>query len=477
MKYKRSLCWFRRDLRLSDHVALSQAIRQSETVFLLFVFDTNILNKLKDKDDRRVSFIADSLRELEKSIESKNSALIVRYGDPVKEIAKVVQELKIEAVFVNRDYEPNAKARDEQVLTKMKSLGVAFNSNKDQVIFEHPEILTQQGTPFKVFTPYKNAWLKEMREEDCLDFSCKVNRLAPKKDCRNFLWEWSLEKIGFVKNSPNIQPGEKGAKSRFQALKKNIQDYDIDRDFPAITNGTSGLSIHLRFGTISIRALVRFAMNESSQGAKTWLSELIWRDFYQTILDCFPYAAKGSFKPAYDRIKWEGNPKHFKLWVDGMTGYPIVDAAMRHFKRTGWMHNRLRMIVASFLTKDLLIDWRKGEAWFARNLLDFDLAANNGGWQWAASTGCDAQPYFRIFNPITQSKRFDPKGDFIKSEIPELRMFSSKNIHWPIGAKQTEQSRAGCVLGKDYPLPIVDHALQRKLAINMYEKAKIKNRN
>ncbi len=472
MKYKRSLVWLRRDLRLSDNVALSQAIRQSETVFLCFVFDTCILKKLKDKDDRRVSFIADSLRELEKSVESKNSALIVRHGDPVNEIPKIVEELKVEAVFVNKDYEPNAKARDEQVLTKMESMGVAFNSYKDQVIFEYPEILTGQGTPFKVFTPYKNAWLKEISEEVCLDFSCKLDRLAPEKLCKNYLWDWSSEKIGFVQNSPNVQPGEKGAKFRFNAFKKHIKDYDLNRDFPAKNKGTSGLSIHLRFGTISIRTLVRFARKDKSNGSKTWLSELIWRDFYQTILDCFPYAANGSFKPEYDKIQWEGKENHFKLWLDGMTGYPLVDAAMRHFKKTGWMHNRLRMITASFLTKDLLIDWRKGETWFARNLLDFDLAANNGGWQWSASTGCDAQPYFRIFNPVAQSRKFDPEGEFIKSEIPELRGFSKKNIHWPIDAKEPELRKAGCVLGKDYPLPIVDHSLQRMKAITMYKKAK-----
>ena len=477
MKYKRSLCWFRRDLRLSDHVALSHATRQSERVFLFFVFDSNILNKLKDKNDRRVSFIADSLKELEKSLESKNSSLIVRYGDPEKELAKIVNEIKIEAIFVNRDYEPSAKDRDDRVLKEMSSKGVDLNSFKDQVIFEYPEIMTQQGNPFKVFTPYKNAWLKEVREEDYLDFTCKWDRLANKNNCKSHLWEWSLDKIGFVQNSPKIQSGEKGAKLRFSSFKKCIHNYNINRDFPAKAKRTSRLSIHLRFGTISIRTLIRFAMKDKSIGAKTWLSELIWRDFYQTILDCFPYVVKGSFKPEYDLIKWEGKDQFFKLWMDGMTGYPIVDAAMRHFKKTGWMHNRLRMIVASFLTKDLLIDWRKGEAWFARNLLDFDLAANNGGWQWAASTGCDAQPYFRIFNPITQSKKFDPEGNFIKSEIPELRKFSSKNIHWPIGAKQTEQMEADCVLGKDYPLPIVEHALQRKMAISMYEKAKAKRNN
>ncbi len=475
MKYKQSLCWFRRDLRLSDHVALSHAIRQSERVFLFFIFDTNILNKLKDKDDRRVSFIANCLRELEKSIKSKHSSLIIRYGDPVKEVFKIVKELKVNAVFINRDYEPSAKDRDDRVLKKMRSIGVDFNSYKDHVVFEHPEVLTQQGTSFRVFTPYKNAWLKELCEESYSDFSCKLDRLAPKEVCKKHLWDWSLEKIGFKQNFPNIQPGEKGARSRLNSFKRYIEEYDTNRDYPARVNGTSGLSIHLRFGTISVRALVRFAMKNNSKGYKTWLSELIWRDFYQTILDCFPHIVIGNFKPEYDGIQWEGKTKHFQLWKDGMTGYPLIDAAMRHFKKTGWMHNRLRMVVASFLTKDLLIDWRKGEAWFAQNLLDFDLAANNGGWQWASSTGCDAQPYFRIFNPIAQSKRFDPEGEFIKNEIPELSGFSKKYIHWPIMAKQTEQCKADCVLGKDYPFPIVDHAVQRRMALNMYKKAKIQS--
>jgi deoxyribodipyrimidine photo-lyase len=259
---------------------------------------------------------------------------------------------------------------------------------------------------------------------------------------------------------------------RLRAFLSHIHDYDRRRDFPADPSGTSGLSVHLRFGTISIRALVREAQKRPSKGAATWWSELIWREFYQMILACFPHVVKGSFRPEYDSIRWPGTKAHFERWCAGQTGYPLVDAAMRHFNRTGWMHNRLRMIVAAFLVKDLLVDWRRGEAYFARHLLDFDLAANNGGWQWSASTGCDAQPYFRIFNPVTQSRRFDPEGAFIRTVIPELAGFSARDIHWPAGAPQARQAEAGCRVGKDYPAPIVDHAIQRRLAIELFSAAR-----
>jgi deoxyribodipyrimidine photo-lyase len=474
MKYKRALYWIRRDLRLSDNVALYNAIQQSKEVFPIFIFDVNILEKLQDKADRRVSFLADSLRELEKSLELKGSALIVKYGNPIDEIPKIVSELKIEAVFFNNDYEPKAKYRDAQIQKRLEIIGVDLNSYKDHVVFEHPEILTSQGTPYKVFTSYKNAWLKKFSEKDCFDFSCKLDRLASKKICLSFLWNWDLEKIGFIKTPSKTWAGENGAKKRLNSFKNYIREYDTNRNFPARANGTSQLSIYLRFGNISIRSLLRFALKVNSKGSQVWISELIWRDFYQTILDCFPQVVTKSFKTEFSRIKWQGKENHFRLWREGLTGYPLIDAAMRSFKKTGWMHNRLRMIVASFLTKDLLIDWKKGEAWFARNLLDFDLAANNGGWQWSASTGCDAQPYFRIFNPVTQSKKFDPDGKFIRSVIPELRGFSKTDIHWPANTNLAEQTKAKCIIGKDYPFPIVDHSIQRKKALDMYKEAKDK---
>ena len=292
------------------------------------------------------------------------------------------------------------------------------------------------------------------------------------QDIDKHINKWNFLTLGFKENSLWLEAGESAAQKRLKQFEKLENNYFDNRNFPYIQDGTSGLSVHLRFGTISIRQLVRNTQNKNNIGVKTWLSELIWRDFYQTILDQFPYVAKTCFQTECDKIKWPGKSRHFNLWCKGMTGYPLIDAAMRHFNNTGWMHNRLRMIVASFLTKDLLVDWRKGESWFARKLLDFDLAANNGGWQWSASTGCDAQPYFRIFNPITQSKNFDPDGSFIRQYIPELSGFSDRRIHWPHDAGIEEQTESKCLLGKEYPHPVVVHDIQRKIAIELFKAVK-----
>jgi deoxyribodipyrimidine photo-lyase len=250
---------------------------------------------------------------------------------------------------------------------------------------------------------------------------------------------------------------------------KDIDNYNETRDFPAL-DATSGLSVHLRFGTVSVRECFRKAIDRNSEGARTWISELIWREFYQMILDRFPHVKREAFKREYNDLQWEGTEAQFAAWREGRTGYPLVDAAMRHFNRTGWMHNRLRMVVAMFLTKDLLVDWRKGERYFARYLLDYDAAANNGGWQWCASTGVDAQPYFRVFNPILQSKKFDPDGAFIREHVPELRGFSNARIHWPVDASPVEQADAGCIIGTDYPAPIVEHAAQKEKAVAMFQR-------
>lgn len=460
-KYPQSLCWIRRDLRLSDHRALSEATRNSEKVGVVFVFDSTILDQLADRDDRRVSFIHQSLQELDEKLQAQGSKLIVLQGDPVKLIPQLAIRWKAQAVFTNRDYEPQAKDRDLSVENALQKNRIAFHSFKDQVIFERREILSGSGTPFRVFTPYKNTWLKRLHEDldEIQEQTPDLSKLAARKTLEPWLQPWELRDLGFQKSTLWLEPGESAAHSRLKNFMRRIENYANQRDFPA-ADGTSGLSVHLRFGTLSIRHLVRAALSAPSKGSDTWLSELVWRDFYQMILDQFSHVVGHAFKQEYDAISWPGSEKHFELWCQGLTGYPLVDAAMRHFNATGWMHNRLRMIVASFLTKDLLVDWRKGEAYFARKLLDFDLAANNGGWQWSASTGCDAQPYFRIFNPITQSEKFDAEGEFIRSQIPELRGLSSKDIHFPQG------------LARNYPEPIVDHSQQREKALQLFGKLK-----
>ncbi len=469
MNYQRALCWIRRDLRLSDHAALAQATRAAQQVFVVFVFDTNILDRLKDEDDRRLSFIADSLEEVQAALREKGSDLIVRHGDPVREIPKLVRELKAEALFFNRDHEPQAKRRDEKVTQAVQALGADSHSYKDQVVFAFPEIVTQQGQPYRVFTPYKRAWLATLDPSHSAELKPNLKRLAAKKQIAPHAWNWDLKKIGFTPNTLWLDAGPKAARQRLKRFLRSIDAYHDERNFPARRAGTSGLSVHLRFGTLSVRQAVRAARQRDGEGAQVWLSELIWRDFYQTLLDRFPHVVDGCFNAKFDKLRWPGKPEHFHLWCEGRTGYPLVDAAMRHFKETGWMHNRLRMVVASFLTKDLLIDWRQGEAWFARFLLDFDLAANNGGWQWCASTGCDAQPWFRIFNPVNQSKKFDPEGAFIREHLPKLSGFSNRRIHFPAKASAKEQEQADCVLGEDYPLPIVDHAVQREKALELFK--------
>ena len=465
------LCWIRRDLRLSDHSALAAATNAADRTTIVFVFDTTILDKLKDRNDRRVNFIHDSLVEIDHAIQKHGSQLVVLHGDPISEIPKLAKELKVDAVYTNRDYEPSAKSRDKKVEAALAKRDIVFQTFKDQVVFESLEIQNKQGRPYKVFTPYKRAWLSAVEDELIVEQKPNLAKLTPVKQIKTWIRPWSLQKIGFEETKLWLVAGARAARKRLKGFEVSIAAYAKQRDFPAVESGTSGLSVHLRFGTISVRELVRAARQGSSLGHQTWLSELIWREFYQMILDQFPHVISKSFKPEYDSIRWPGNRDHFKAWCEGKTGYPIVDAAMRHLNTTGWMHNRLRMIVASFLTKDLLIDWRQGEDYFARQLLDYDLAANNGGWQWCASTGCDAQPYFRIFNPITQSQRFDREGAFIKTQLPALKNYASKYVHFPSLASSIEQAEASCIVGKDYPAPIVDHKVQRRQALALLETA------
>jgi deoxyribodipyrimidine photo-lyase len=465
-----SLCWFRRDLRLQDHAALYHALESSKIVYCVFVFDTDILDLLKNREDRRVEFIWNSVQELKEELEKLGSTLYVLSGSAQTLIPEFASKMKAEAVFCNHDYEPQTIARDKAVAHQLIHRGIAFHHYKDQVIFECGEVLNGTGKPFKIFTPYKNAWLKNFTEYDLYAFQTEQYFSSLAKCSPVKLPE--LKSLGFLPTNLlqlGFPCGMSGAATLFNAFKQRIAYYKERRDFPA-ENGVSYLSTHLRFGTISVRTLAGHARLVGGQGAQAWLSELIWRDFYQMLLYHNPYVLDQAFKPQFKAIKWNNNENWFEAWCTGRTGYPLIDAGMRQLNQTGFMHNRMRMLTASFLVKDLHIDWRWGEKYFAKHLLDFDLASNNGGWQWAASTGCDAQPWFRVFNPVTQSKRFDPAGRFIRSFVPELASYPDKYIHAPWMLPAGEQQKLGSVIGKDYPLPIVDHAIARQKTLAMFKK-------
>ncbi|XZG70961.1 cryptochrome/photolyase family protein [Chitinibacteraceae bacterium HSL-7] len=465
MKTRPVLVWLRRDLRLTDHAALYHALRSGSPVQLVFVFDTPILAALPRKD-RRVEFIWRSLIELKRSLRERGADLIVRHGDARDEIPALAAELNAHAVYTNHDYEPEATARDMAVAGKLTKAGVALHTFKDHVVFERDEVVTQAGGMYSVFTPYKRAWLARLNDFYVRPYP--VSRYLDALEPCDATFFPSLADLGFEAND-TLAAGMSGAETLFADFTRRIERYHDARDYPAV-KGPSYLSVHLRFGTISIREIAGFAWQHGGAGAETWLSELAWRDFYQQILWHRPDVVNHAFKPEYDRLPFPNREDWFAAWCEGRTGYPIVDAAMRQLNQTGYMHNRLRMIAASFLVKDLLIDWRWGERYFARTLIDFDLAANNGGWQWAASTGCDAQPYFRIFNPVTQSEKFDAEGRFLRRYCPELGQLSGKHIHAPWLAKPLDLAAAGIRLGIDYPEPIVDHAVQRQAALALFGK-------
>jgi len=473
--YEKSLVWFRRDLRDYDHAALYHALRYSKQVFCVFVFDTTILDLLADKADRRVEFIWESVRELKSDLIAKGGDLIVLHGAAQHEILKLANSLLVQAVFTNHDFEPEADRRDQYVGNKLLELNIAFHHYKDHVIFEKDEVLNLAGKPYGIFTPYKNMWLKTIN-----DFFIKpypvdsyVSNLANLTTCKfPNLDLLSLESLGFKRTNlskMHLPTGMRGGLALFEDFKARMSQYKDARDFPGV-KGVSYLSVHLRFGTVSIRHLVREAIQASNNGAQTWLSELIWREFYMQILYHNPRVAIGmAYKTEYESLKFPNDKKSFQAWCEGRTGYPLIDAAMRQLNSTGFMHNRLRMVAASFLVKDLLVDWRLGERYFAEKLIDFDLSANNGGWQWAASTGCDAQPWFRIFNPISQSERFDAQGKFIRKYVPELAKCNEKEIHAPWLISPHRLQELNIHLGADYPSPIVDHAKQRPLALMLYK--------
>jgi deoxyribodipyrimidine photo-lyase len=427
--------WFRRDLRLHDNAAFFHALKsaseQGLKVIPLFIFDRDILDKLTDKRDRRVEFIHNTLHEMHECLRAEGSSMLVLYGTPREIWQELFAKYSIREVYCNHDYEQYAVQRDEEVKSLCASNGAALKSFKDHVIFEKSDVLTAEERPYTVFTPYSKKWKFLRNETHTAEYNTR-------KYWQGF---WSsapleiprLEEMNFLPTNADFPKN---------ILSENIiAQYDKTRDFPA-QQGTTRLSVHLRFGTVSIRECVKAALRLN----ETWLNELIWRDFYMQILWHFPHVETSAFKPDYDRIPWREDNENFERWCEGKTGYPIVDAGMRELNATGYMHNRVRMVTASFLTKHLLIDWRRGERYFAAKLLDYDLAANNGGWQWAASTGCDAAPYFRIFNPSSQTDKFDPKLEYIKRWVPELNSF-------------------------DYPHPIVEHKFARERALQTYKQA------
>lgn len=426
-----AIFWFRRDLRLADNAGLYHALRSGLPVISVFIFDSNILSRLTYPADRRIHFIHNALAALKAELEAIGSSLIVTHGIPTEIIPALARNHNVQAVFTNHDYEPYAQQRDAQIEALLQEQGISFHTFKDQCIFEKIEVVKDDGTPYTVFTPYSRKWKATLT-----DFHLKA--YPTKKYFSQFqgmepLPMPTLEDIGFAPTDFVIPPHE--------VEDELLRKYHDKRDFPS-AQGTSRLSVHLRFGTVSIRELARRAstLNE------TFLNELIWRDFYMMILWHFPHVVNGAFKAQYDRIHWENNTNHFRAWCDGLTGYPIVDAGMRELNATGFMHNRVRMIVASFLTKHLLVDWRWGEAYFAEKLVDFDLSANNGGWQWAAGAGCDAAPYFRVFSPDAQTLKFDPELKYIRRWVSEFQELT-------------------------YPRPIVDHKFARERAIARYKEA------
>lgn len=472
LPYDRALVWFRRDLRNFDHAALHHALSQARAVYAAFVFDREILDPLPRRD-RRVEFIRESLVELDAALSAQGGGLVVRHGLAREAIPALARELGVKAVFANRDYEPSAIARDDAVAAALAKSDIAFETFKDQVIFERGEIVSQSGKPYTVYTPYKNAWMAALTPAHLRSHRTPAAAGALAKPPHPGVP--TLTALGFEPTGlrdVGVAPGMSGGAALFAAFRAHLDDYRKTRDFPA-ADGTSRLSVHLRFGTVSARELAAYAharsLERGGEGAQTWLSELVWREFFAQILWHRPDVVDRCFRPEYDRLQWRNDRAHFDAWRAGSTGYPLVDAAMRELSTTGFMHNRLRMVAASFLVKDLLVDWRWGERHFAELLLDYDLASNNGNWQWAASTGCDAQPYFRIFNPVAQSERFDPDGSFIRRFVPELRALDGSEVHAPWQLPPIVQDAKGVAVGRDYPAPVVDHATSRAQALAMFK--------
>ncbi|MGH1383974.1 cryptochrome/photolyase family protein [Kordia sp.] len=429
MKDNYVLFWHRRDLRIEDNIGLHKALTSENKVIPLFIFDENILDKLP-KDDARVTFIHEQLEKMYNTLQEKHGvSLLVQHGNPIEVFREIIGKINIVAVYTNHDYETYAIARDQKVKEFLETENIAFHTFKDQVIFERDEIVKADGQPYSIYTPYSKKWLAKLKNSDYESVDCASHYKNFSKLHFDFL---SLEAIGFTTSNIKVLP---------HTMTENIiENYEATRNFPAI-EGTSKLSPHLRFGTISVRQCVQNGLQSEEN---TFLKELIWREFFMQILWHFPKSVTNNFKSKYDGIKWRNNEKEFKAWCEGKTGYPLVDAGMRELNESGYMHNRVRMITASFLCKHLLIDWKWGEAYFAEKLLDFDLAQNVGNWQWVAGTGCDSAPYFRIFNPTTQIQKFDKAHNYIKKWVPDYQEFS-------------------------YPQPIVEHKHARERCLATYK--------
>jgi deoxyribodipyrimidine photo-lyase len=431
---KINILWFRRDLRLEDHAALSRCLDSDLSFIPIFIFDKEILKNLKNKDDSRVQFIHKTLSVLKDKIQAMGGDLRIYYDSPKRAWKNIIEEFDVETVYANEDYEPKTIRRDRSIETFLNKNHIYFNLSKDQCIFAKDEVLKKDGKPYTVFTPYKNAWRAKLEPTDIASFKFKIERI----DTKLFTLEpevmLGIDDLGFV---------ETDVKNNIKSIRKKIiNEYKEKRDFPAL-DATSRLGLHLRFGTVSIRKCVQAAYHSEEH---TWLSELIWREFFMQILYNFPHVENAPFKAKYESIKWLNSKADFEKWCEGKTGYPLVDAGMRELNETGFMHNRVRMVCASFLIKHLLIDWRWGEKYFATKLLDYELSANNGNWQWVAGTGCDSAPYFRIFNPEIQLKKFDSKLIYVKKWVPEFGT-------------------------DDYPAPIVEHRSAYNRALRTYKLA------
>ncbi len=430
IKHPVSVFWFRRDLRLFDNRGLFEALTGPYPVLPVFIFDKLILDALTSKADKRVVFIYQSLQQINEELKKQGSSLYILHDEPLLAFDTICKSFDVKAVFTNHDYEPYAIKRDSAIKSFLQSKNISFQTFKDQVIFEKSEVMKGDGKPYTVYTPYSRVWKQKYFEEKDKNYPSE-NHLSHLLQTKPFAFP-TMEEIGFENVLIDIAPGE--------VNKDVIAHYQDTRNIPGV-EGTSRMSIHLRFGTVSVRRLVKLANRLNQQ----WLNELIWREFFMMILFHFPGVVNHSFKKKYDNIQWRNDTKEFELWCKGETGYPLVDAGMRQLNETGWMHNRVRMVVASFLTKHLLIDWRWGEAYFAEKLLDYELASNNGNWQWAAGSGCDAAPYFRIFNPTEQMKKFDPELRYIKKWIKDYKT--------------------------GYLPPIVVHEEARKRALEVYKRS------
>lgn len=426
-----SIFWFRRDLRLHDNTGLYEALRSGHPILPVFIFDKQILDKLDDEQDSRITFIYETVSRLRRELEANGGTLKVVYGEPLQVFKELIETHKIASVYANHDYEPYAQERDQAIGSLLKEHNSAFYTYKDQVVFERDEIMTGSGTPYKVYTPYKNAWLKKFKEKQPVSYPSEqhLDKLAQiDSGAIPTLHEMGFKKSAIQVPQPILTPSL-------------LENYGAKRDFPAL-DATSHVSAYLRFGLLSVRQLVTKALSHSD----VWLQELIWREFFMQLLYHFPESAIESFATKFREIRWRNNEDEFARWCEGRTGFALVDAGMRQLNATGFMHNRVRMVVASFLVKDLLIDWRWGEAYFAEKLLDYEMASNVGNWQWAAGTGADAQPYFRVFNPDNQVAKFDKEKAYIRQWVPEFDTPA-------------------------YPIPMVDHALARDRAVAAFKKS------